>query len=140
MSFGLEIDGTHGANARANRIDTYRFPLVEVWMGDSGVDELRTHLREMNEVLTRGRAGIVYDVRDANVLNPAERQIYMDYFNWRREFVTEHCACLGLVLDSPLKRGVLTAIQWAIAIPFPVRIFAKKPDAEAWVRSTLASS
>ena len=94
--------------------------------------EFQDHLDKIGAYLERGRLGLVIDVRAAGSLSASERRTIA---TWLDEAVARHpdrLACLGVVLGSPVQRGIFKAICWLTRAPFERAAFSELEPAKKW--------
>lgn len=78
---------------------------------------------------------MVLDVRRTERLPPTQRKMLTD--NMSAAGDADPCLGMAMVFDSPLLKGVLTAIFWVRKPKYPTRVFTSLPEALAWARSVL---
>lgn len=120
--------------ARAIQLDRSRYPLVVLRYPREYDDaEFQALTAGMTELVRGGPFGLINDTRGAPMPTPTQRRmITQHYADNDRDIRANFLAC-GIVGDSTLVRGVLTALNWVRPAPHPIKVFAGMAEAEAWV-------
>jgi hypothetical protein len=127
--------------SRGIELDLSRYPLVVVRMGSSySGAEWDGMLRELVEIIRRGPFGALAVTRNAQMPNAVQRRSFIDMYEKNDRLTREHFLVLGVVGDSTILRGVITALNWLRPPPHPVQVFARFDAAEAWVLAQLPES
>ncbi|MCP5057004.1 MAG: hypothetical protein GY937_09805 [bacterium] len=115
--------------------DESRWPLVEVrWPPDPSAADLESHLHRLQGYLDQDRSfKLLYDVSLARPINSLERKQFIDFFSRNREALQQRCRAVAYVTRRAVHRGILTAIGWFIALPFPLETFATCEQGLAWL-------
>lgn len=126
--------GTEAALARGIELDRSRYPLVVMRAGEHYTqDDWDVLMRGMIQLIVSGPFGLINDTRGSSMPNAVQRravaQMYVDYEKQARA----HLLASGIVGDSSLVNGILTALNWLKPPPHPVRVFSSITDAERWV-------
>jgi hypothetical protein len=100
-------------------------------------EEMQRYIQESraNRMQRREPHVLVLDVRHTERLPPTQRKLLTDSMS--QDGDADRCVAMAMVFDSPLLRGVLTAIFWVRKPKYPTRVFTSLPDALAWARATL---
>jgi hypothetical protein len=69
--------------------------------------------------------------------NAVQRRSFIDMYEKKDRLARAHFLVLGVVGDSTILRGVITALNWLRPAPHPVQVFARCEAAEAWVLDQL---
>lgn len=126
-----------------SRFDARRWPLlvIEAWT-PKGPDDVSAQYVAWDEYLARGPHGAVVDLSELDALkvSAVERQRAADEvskraFGYERSLVVE-----ARVVPSTLIRNMVTAFEWLTRAKNsrPLRMFATRDEAVAWVVSELA--
>lgn len=117
-------------------LDLGRYPLVVLRHGPSPGDaHFAAIAAGLGELVRRGPFALINDARGAPMPSAMQRRIIIGFYAaHEREVAANFLAC-GILGDTALMRGLLTALSWVRPAPHPVRIFATFPEAEAWVMS-----
>ena len=120
--------------ARGIQMDRSRYPLVVLRYAREYDDaDFLALAAGMTELVRGGPFGLINDTRGAPMPTPRQRRVITQhYVDNDRDIVANFLAC-GIVGDSTLVRGVLTALHWVRPAPHPVKVFAGVAEAEAWV-------
>jgi hypothetical protein len=122
-----------------------RYPLVILNVHGSGIEdaEFASYLSELGEQLARAERAnehlaLIIDTLGATRAAPAsQRRMQADWVKTNFERSRDHCAGVAFVINSPLVRGILTAILWMQRMPNPHCVFATRESAEAWCHARL---
>lgn len=122
-------------------VDPSRAPLLFVRF-DGVVDDeaFARYLEQVRAFVARGvRYAVVLDATTAGVPTASQRRLQTDQM--RNDFTRIQSLCVGgaFVIPSPLVRGGLTAMLWVQPLPFPHKLVADLPSAEAWCQTQLAT-
>ncbi|WP_438010839.1 hypothetical protein WME89_20575 [Sorangium sp. So ce321] len=115
-------------------LDRSRYPLVVMRAGKHYTqDDWDVLMRGMIQLIVKGPFGLINDTRGSRMPNAVQRravaQMYVDYERQTRA----HLLASGIVGDSSLVNGILTALNWVKPPPHPVKVFSSVTDAERWV-------
>lgn len=123
--------------------DESEWPLFRVYMPQQSLlaGEFSTYLKRIDDLFLRGdRFAIVIDARDAPVHTPTERQEIAKRMRASHARFPQRLAAMGIVMSSPLQRGIFTAIMWLAGPTYPIRPFPSMPDAELWLQEMLRAT
>lgn len=122
-------------------LDRSSWPVVVVrFDGIASDDEFARYLEETLACLQPGKRSVtVLDAREPTGATQHQRRMQADWMKQNRARIKECSAGLAFVFESPMVRGVLTAIMWISPLPVPHRIFAKMEEAREWSRQRLAA-
>lgn len=56
----------------------------------------------------------------------------------RQPLIERFLLAYAAVVQNPLERGVLTALSWSTTLAFPRRLFAREPEARAFLLEVYA--
>lgn len=113
----------------------FRIRLSHFAMSES---EFFAYLKTVDDLFLRGeRFAVVIDARDAPVHTPKERQEIAQHIRSSHARYPYRLAAMGIVMSSPVQRGIFTAINWMAGPTYPMRPFRAVKDAEAWLREML---
>lgn len=116
-------------------VDDSRWPVLALrptpWVDDPAA--LDATYRALERVLAkRRRMLMLFDLRGASS-SPARRRRLLE---WGLRHEIELRAYLGasaLVVGNGFERGFVTAMLWLHPMPWPMRVFSSRDEAEAWL-------
>lgn len=119
---------------RGIELDRSRYPLVVMRSGmdftQSDWDEL---MKSMIQLVLTGPFGLINDIRGSRMPDAVQRraitQMYVDYDQQTRA----HLLASGVVGDSSVVNGIVTALNWLKPTPHPFKVFSRFTEAERWV-------
>lgn len=115
-------------------LDRSRHPLVLVRpTAHYTADDWEGLLRQLAELLKSGPFGLINDPRGSQLPNAAERRVLIQFYRAHDRELRAHLLAAAIVGQSKLIRGVLTALEWALPAPHPVKICGSLAEAETWV-------
>jgi hypothetical protein len=120
--------------------DDSEWPLFRVRMPRVAMseEEFFRYLKHVDDLFLRGdRFAIVIDVRDAPIHTAKERQEVARRTRASHARYPHRLAAMGIVMSTPLQRGIFTAINWLTGPAFPVRPFSTTKEAEVWLKEML---
>jgi hypothetical protein len=113
----------------------FRIRLSHFAMSES---EFAAYLKTVDDLFLRGdRFAVVIDARDAPVHSPKERREIAQHMRASHARYPYRLAAMGIVMSSPVQRGIFTAINWLAGPTYPMRSFRAVNDAEVWLRAML---
>lgn len=116
--------------------DESAWPQVSVtWPPDFDEADLQSHIGRVQGYLGRGPFTLLFDVTAARALTSVERQQFVTFFDTNQVAVEAHCRGVAYISPHKIHRGILTAIQWFVKMPFPLRMFASREDGLDWLRT-----
>ncbi|XYH96573.1 hypothetical protein ACMHYB_53810 [Sorangium sp. So ce1128] len=126
--------GTEGALARGIELDRSRYPLVVMRAGeDYTPEDWDALMSSMIQLILEGPFGLINDTRGSKMPNAMQRrsiaQMYIDHESQTRA----HLLASGIVGNSTVVNGIVTALNWLKPPPHPTKIFVSLTDAERWV-------
>lgn len=90
-------------------------------------------IRELDEPY-----GWINDPRALRVATIAvERKMLADHLRLVEPYSIRYCRGMATIVNGPVVRGIMTAINWLYTYPFPVTYCATEEAALAWVRAQL---
>lgn len=106
-------------------------------VGFTRLEDMQRMLDRAHACLTQGPGVLVYDsgAEPAGRPDARARQLTAEWMSEHEAFLLERCLGVDFSFPTPLSRGVLTAIFWLKAPPFPHRVH---PTCRAALRSALA--
>ena len=121
------------------KLDRSEWPVIIVRFDGIASDaEFMRYLEETRACLQPGKRTVtVLDAREPTGATQHQRRMQADWMKQHRALIQECSAGIAFVLNSPVVRGVLTAIMWLTPLPVPHRIFADIEDARTWSRRRL---
>ncbi|WP_437538750.1 hypothetical protein WME79_22230 [Sorangium sp. So ce726] len=119
---------------RRIELDRSRYPLVVMRSGmdftQGDWDEL---MQGMTQLILTGPFGLINDIRGSRMPDAVQRraitQMYVDYEHQTRA----HMLASGVVGDSSVINGIVTALNWLKPTPHPFKVFSTFTEAERWV-------
>jgi hypothetical protein len=125
-------------------LDFSAWPIVQVTPPPYSLsDDALTEFMEFHRQLVRGRDsahGLLLDLRHSDQLSGSQRKKLTEILNSPKSGPMSPCAGTALVFNSPMLRGVLTAMFWFFKPPYPVKVFPDVTSAERWLSTLLPSS
>src|SRR5262249_49949625 len=125
---------------RSIDVDDSRWPLVVIhWHPGAITDDDVAWFLETSRVhlARRERFASLHDGVRATGLDGKQRKCMADHVREHHDMLARYHVAAAIVANSPVIRGVITAINWLSPPPFPQRTFATQLDAEAWLREML---
>jgi hypothetical protein len=83
---------------------------------------------------------LFFDFTHAGMPNAMQRQTIAAQMRRNTEKIRRRVRGIGLVLSSPVARGMVTAIFWITPPPVTYRIVATRPEAIAWADSLVEAT
>ena len=122
--------------------DKSKWPIIKVTPPTNVSDEdIINALEEFVDYITNQkkgeRYGVVLDLRNTKGITVRQRKMITDNMDGMKDYARLYCAGSAMVFDSPLLRGMLTAIFWITKPPYPTQVFKTLEDADAWIQSSL---
>ena len=120
-------------------VDASQKPLYMANMPDCSEQELEDFYRLCEALYVTLVSEIVWVVDATSVTRSTaqHRKITVEHLERVQETARRYVVGLALVVNTPVVRGIITAIQWFIAPPCPVVTFEEKPAAMAWAQERL---
>ena len=113
----------------------FRIRLSRLAMNEA---EFSEYLKTVDDLFLRGdRFALAIDARDAPIHTPKERQEIAVHMRASHARYPYRLAAIGIVMSSPVQRGIFTAINWLAGPTYPTRPFRTMKDAEVWLREML---
>jgi hypothetical protein len=114
--------------------DASNWPVLLVTLSAESMTrpEFDRHLDRLESFFERGRFGLVIDVRAGGVLNATERKVLAAWFDDVVQRYPGRLASLGVVLSSPIQRGIFKALSWLTTSPFEREACAELEPATKW--------
>ncbi|HTV21124.1 MAG TPA: hypothetical protein VMG12_20705 [Polyangiaceae bacterium] len=113
------------------RIRLARFAMTE--------PEFFAYLKTVDDLFLRGdRFALAIDARDAPIHTPKERQEIAQHMRASHARYPYRLVAMGIVMSSPVQRGIFTAINWLAGPTYPTRPFRTMKEAEVWLREMLS--
>lgn len=113
----------------------FRIRLSRLAMSEA---EFSAYLKAVDDLFLRGdRFVLAIDARDAPIHTPRERQEIALHMRASHARYPYRLAAMGIVMSSPVQRGIFTAINWMAGPTYPIRPFRAMGDAETWLRQML---
>lgn len=119
-------------------MDTTRFPLVVITLPPVVTTaNIDAHCARLDrELFSLGRYAVVVDARrvdEGSFRAPMRKYAGETYAQHDVKF-RRYCISESYVISSAMQRGLLTAIRWLQAAPWPTANFGTMEEAEAWSR------
>jgi hypothetical protein len=117
------------------RLDESRWPLiVYTAIGDQTDEDFDAYLADADRVLSRQeRHGVIFDARRASPIGPKLRKRQVDWLRENDRRLRARCVALGMLLSSPIQRGVFRAILWMNPLPYPYSVEVRFEAARRFV-------
>jgi hypothetical protein len=124
------------------RLDESRWPLVVYTaLGDQTEEEFEAYLADADAVLARReRHGVIFDGRRAAPIGPKLRKRQVEWLRQHDRQLKAQVVALGMLLSSPVQRGVFRAILWMNPLPYPYSIEVRFEAARRFVCQHLERS
>lgn len=131
----------HGEMARV-LCDEECWPLVLVTWPERPVtdEDLETYLQESARHLQRGRHVVLHLADGASGLSSRQRKRMASYIKQHRTELRQKVLCGAIVLEKPVLRAIVTAVNWLAPPASPQRIFAHREEAQAWLEQVLTDA
>jgi hypothetical protein len=102
------------------RLDDSRWPLVVFTaVGEQTERNFEDYLADCDAVLRRRQPhGTIFDARRAAPIGPKLRKRQVDWLVRNEALLRGYRVATGLVMATPLQRGVLRAILWMRPLPY----------------------
>lgn len=117
------------------RLDESRWPLVVYTaLGDQTEEDFEAYLADAHRVLARReRHGVIFDGRRAAPIGPKLRKRQVEWLREHDRQLRAQCVALGMLLSSPVQRGVFRAILWMNPLPYPYSVEVRFEAARRFV-------
>lgn len=76
---------------------------------------------------------IVHETHKSPHVDDGRRKQFMELLEQRRKEIERYVVAYAAVVSSPLERGLITAFIWFCKLPMPMRSFANRTEADAWL-------
>jgi hypothetical protein len=107
----------------------------------SEAEVFRRHLGNIGLAFARKQPfGLLVDARGFPPLSPTERRMVAERVRENQVASGGLLKGIGVVMDSRMGRGILTAIQWIARPMYPMAAFETESDARRWLRELLVWS
>ncbi|MEZ4288547.1 MAG: hypothetical protein R3A47_10485 [Polyangiales bacterium] len=120
------------------KFNTERWPLVIIPSpGDTPVEKIdqESFYREADRLLVGQRPAVVlHDLSQVGSMDAARRRKFVTYAEANRERVTSMVKGYAVLIDSPVIRGIVTAVLWFLNPPCPMKIFTSRAKAIEWLK------
>ena len=116
-------------------IDSSQAPLYVLVFPENSTEKELSHCCDVRENWVRqvrSPVAWVVDLSAIQRVTPAKHRIFADHLARIEPYTSKYSAGCGLVVPSPLMRGVVTAIFWFAPPRFPHRLFAGRAEALDW--------
>lgn len=116
------------------QLDRSRYPLV-IMHASAGYtpadwDQL---MKGMVDLIRTGPFGLINDARGSRMPDAFQRRSIAQMYTDNEAYVRRNFLASGIVGNSSLVNGVLTALNWLKPPPHPVKVFLAIDSAEDWV-------
>ncbi len=123
-------------------VDLTSFPLVRVGspggLAWSARDIESFFARADRAISRRARFVLLHDARGMPRLDAELQQRFLAALRQRKPLIERFLIAYAAWVQSPLERGVLTALSWSTAVAFPRRIFASEAEARTFLLDAYA--
>jgi hypothetical protein len=123
-------------------VDLDDFPLVRLgstggraWRSD---DVARFFACADRAISRRARFVLLHDARGMPRLDAGQQGRFLAELARRKPLIERFVLAYGAVVQTPLERGVLTALAWSSPLALPRRIFASESEARSFLLDTYA--
>jgi hypothetical protein len=116
--------------------DDSSWPLFRIDLPPAAMnpDAFESYLDRVDHLFLRGeRFAILIDARKAPVHTANERKQCAERMRRSFQLYPTLLAAMGIVLSTPVQRGIFTAINWLAGPTFPTRAFGSQMEASAWL-------
>jgi hypothetical protein len=122
--------------------DESRWPLVVItFRGVPTDEEFEAYLEGQTRIVQRReRFASLVDARQAGQMPPVQRRIQAEWMQQHHDALRSFALGVSFAIESPIVRGVLTAILWLAPLPQPYYIAATMEDAERWAVGRLRAA
>ncbi|AKF11786.1 STAS/SEC14 domain-containing protein [Sandaracinus amylolyticus] len=123
------------------RFDDSQFPLVVTEWPDGEITdaELEQWIAKCTAGWPRGRQITLHLGMRATGLTSLQRKRMSEFAKTNERMLAKVIVATAIVADSPVVRGIITAINWLAPPPYAQRVFARRGEAETWLREQLAA-
>lgn len=120
--------------APAIELDESRHPLIVVtFRGMPTEAEFDTFLAGLGRAVRRpGKKAMLHDARESGGLSPTQRRALVDWMRENEGVLHKNMLGSAVVIDSPVIRGVFTAILWMHPLPHPHHLTSSLAEGESW--------
>ncbi|MEZ4254959.1 MAG: hypothetical protein R3A78_04470 [Polyangiales bacterium] len=121
-------------------LDTSRAPVLVARLPASATDdEVRAYYAALEQYLfgQPRRYAFVTDARVAARATATQRRIAAEFERRTADYDKVWCAGVAIVADSPLARGLVTAVFWMAPPIYPYKVAASLSEALVWARAQL---
>jgi hypothetical protein len=127
--------GLEGASVtRGIYLDRSRYPLVVMRASASYTQaDWNEMMADMVDLIKIAPFGFINDTRGSPMPDALQRRSIAQMYTDHEADVRRHFLASGIVGNSTLVNGVLTALNWLKPPPHPVKVFLSIDSAEAWV-------
>jgi hypothetical protein len=122
------------------RLDDSRWPLVVFTaVGEQTEADFEAYLADCDALLRRRQPhGTIFDARRAAPIGPKLRKRQVEWLTRNDALLRVYRIGTGLVMATPLQRGVLRAILWMRPLPYPYCIESSFEAARRFVCAKLS--
>lgn len=122
------------------RLDDSRWPLVVFTaVGSQSESDFEAYLSDCDRLLRRRQLhGAIFDARRADPIGPTLRKRHVDWLARNDALLRAYRVGTGMVMATPLQRGVLRAILWMRPLPYPHCVESSFEAARHFVCTLLA--
>lgn len=121
------------------RLDDSLWPLVVFTaVGEQSEADFEAYLDDCDALLKRREAyGSIFDVRRAAAIGPKLRKRQVEWLKRNDSLLRAYLVGTGMVMATPLQRGVFRAILWMRPLPYPYSVETSLDAARRFVCSRL---
>lgn len=118
-------------------VDLDAFPLVRV--GSPGgrawsLEDVEGFFACADRAISRrARFVLLHDARGMPRLDGSQRARFLTELTRRRHVIERYLIAYGGLVQSPLERGVVTALCWSTPLSLPRRLFASEAEARCFL-------
>jgi hypothetical protein len=108
-------------------------------VGEQSDADLEAYLADCEALLRRRQPhGSIYDARRSIPVGPKLRKRVVEWLSRNDALLRTYLVATGVVMSTPLQRGVFRAILWMHPLPFPYCVESSLEAARGYVCSRLA--
>jgi hypothetical protein len=109
------------------------------WKRQATEAESRSLMAEIGKQWERRkRYTVVMETHPAVNADARHRSLWGQWHEQNRKQLDAYCVGVAITLDSPLMRGLMTAMSWFAKDPYPMKYVSDVAVARAWARERIA--
>ena len=107
---------------------------------DEELVRFRDHYRTMVKERPQELCALLVDLSRVARSEARNRKRIAQAMEELADLMKTRCVGQAYVVERPMIRAALTAVTWLRSAPWPMRVFGKGAEAEAWLRELLESA